>query len=157
MTPETKLQQCLRDVGAAWENPDEARRLINDVLQAFPDEEDAYVAAYRYFFYRNELPAALAIAEQCLGRICAELTLPLDWRAIDAGGVDFSDPAQPRYRFLLFALNAYAYLLARLGRLAEADLAFAKVHALDPSDRIGAGRLRGVVQRGPDDDGADTD
>ena len=152
------LTSLLNDVGRAWETPEEARRLVEAALLAYPDAEDAYVAAYRFYFYRNELPAAISIAEQCLRRVLAELSLPADWRdlsASNAQGVDFSDPAMPRHRFLLFALNAYAYLLARLGKHADADAAFAVVARLDPADRIGATRLRQVLQRGPDPDDSD--
>lgn len=155
MTTVPTLDHLLREVGHAWDDPVLSRALIDQALRTYPDAEDAYVAAYRFHFYRNDLASAMLIAEQCLTRICAELNLPDDWQSLQAGGIDFSDPANPRHRFLLFALNAYAYVLARLNRPAEADLAFAVVSRLDPGDRVGAGRLREVLRRGPDPDDAD--
>lgn len=149
------LDQLLHAAGAAWDRPDDARRLLDQALAAYPDDEAAYIAAYRFHFYRNEFAAALAIAERCLSRVLAELALPADWRSLVASDVDFTDLSLPRHRFLLFALNAYAYLLARLGRLDEADTAFAVVASLDPADRIGAARLRSVLQRGANDTEAD--
>jgi len=152
MTNPTPLDALLRQVGDAWSSPDQARRLIKRALAEYPDEEEAFVAAYRYFFYRNDLTSALGIAEQCLARIQHELDLPSDWRQLEPGQIDFAEPGLPRHRFLLFALNAYAYLLARLGRNAEADQAFAVVSRLDPADKIGAARLQAVLRRGPDAD-----
>jgi len=152
MTTLTSLDALLRQVGDAWSSPDQARGLIERALAEYPDEEEAFVAAYRYYFYRNDLPSALGIAEQCLSRIQHELALPPDWRQLEPGTIDFADPGLPRHRFLLFALNAYAYLLARLGRHADADQAFAVVSRLDPADKVGAARLQSVLRRGPDAD-----
>ena len=154
MPTPTSLETLLRQVGEAWSSPDEASSLILRVLKEYPDEEEAFVAAYRYYFYRNDLPSALHIAEQCLSRIQHELNFPLDWRQIEPGNIDFAEPNRPRHRFFLFSLNAYAYLLARLGRNTDADQAFAVVSRLDPTDKIGAARLQAVLRRGPD---ADTD
>lgn len=152
MSPPTSLDALLRQVGDAWSTPDQARSLIKRALRDYPDEEEVFVAAYRYYFYRNDLPSALGIAERCLIRIQHELGLPPDWRQLVSGNVDFADPDLPRHRYLLFALNAYAYLLARLGRNADADQAFAVVSRLDPADKVGAARLQGVLRRGPDVD-----
>jgi len=146
------LEALLRQAGDAWSRPEEASRLIERALKEYPDEEAAFVAAYRFYFYRNDLPRALGIAEQCLTRIQGELGLPPDWQRLAPGQIDFADPGLPRHRFLLFALNAYAYLLARLGRNAEADQAFAVVSRLDPADKVGAARLQAVLRRGPDAD-----
>lgn len=150
----TPLDRLLHDAGRAWDQPERARALIDQALREFPDDEAAYVAAYRFHFYRNDLGRALTIAETCLVRIQAELGLPADWRTLTSDGSDFTDFERPRHRFLMFALSAYAYLLARLGRQTDADLAFAVLVRLDPADRFGAARLRQVMSRGPD---AETD
>lgn len=146
----TTLDRLLGDVGRAWERPEQAQVLIERALRDFPDEEEAYVAAYRFYFYRNDLSRALAVAEDCLARVLGELGLPADWRNLSNDGSDFTDFERPRHRFLMFALSAYAYLLARLRRHADADLAFAVLVRLDPADRFGAARLRQVMSRGPD-------
>jgi Flp pilus assembly protein TadD len=57
-------------------------------------------------------------------------------------------------RFFLFSLKGYAYLQMRLGNLAEGRAAVMKLLQLDPSDKIGAKVLLGVLDRiGEDDDG----
>lgn len=147
-----ELDQLLREAGRSFDQPEIAQRLIEQALREFPGEEDAYVAAYRFYFYRNDLKRAVAIAESCLSGTLAELGLSPDWRALSPDGSDFTDFDRPRHRFLLFALSAYGYLLARLGRHEEAEGAFAVLIWLDPLDRFGASRLRDVMRQGPADD-----
>ena len=146
------LDALLQEAGRTWDDPPCARALIEQALRDFPDAEAAYVAAYRYYFYQHDHLRAVEIAEQCLVRLQAELGLPDDWRTLTANGQDFADFERPRHRFLLFALSAYAYLLARLGRQAEADQAYAVLRGLDPADRFGADRWRAVLSGGPDAD-----
>ena len=146
------LDEMLRAAGAAWDRPEEAKALLDRALAEHPDAEDAFVAAYRFHFYRNELVPALSLAERCAERALGDLGLPPDLDALQPDGTDFSDPARPRHRFLLFALHARAYLLARLGWHEDADAAFSVVARLDPADRIGAAHWQGVLRRGPDAD-----
>ena len=71
-------------------------------------------------------------------------------RAADAA---FSDYAAVLPRFYLFTLKAYAYLSMRLGDLAEGRAMVTKLLELDPSDKIGAKVLLGILNRiGLDDD-----
>lgn len=146
------LDELLRAAGASWDRPDEAKALLDRALAEHPDAEEAFVAAYRFHFYRNELRPALKLAEQCAARALRDLGLANDPGALPADGTDYSDPARPRHRFLLFALHARAYLLARLGQHAEADAAFSIVSRLDPADRVGAAHWQGVLRRGPGGD-----
>jgi len=56
-------------------------------------------------------------------------------------------------RFFLFTLKGYAYLQMRLGELEESRVAIAKLLDLDPTDKIGAKVLLGVLDRiGLEDD-----
>ena len=50
-------------------------------------------------------------------------------------------------RFYLFTLKGYAYLQMRLGELEESRDAVMKLLELDPSDKIGAKVLLGVLER----------
>ena len=56
-------------------------------------------------------------------------------------------------RFFLFSLKGYAYLQMRLGETEEGRRAVLKLLELDPTDKIGAEVLLGVLERmGQDDD-----
>jgi hypothetical protein len=142
----------IREAAGLWHEPIAAELRLLRALEIEPESEDALIALYRFLFYRGERARALDLARQCVRRAGDELGLPADWRTADASGIDFGDPERPRHRFYLFALNAYGYLLARLGRNEEAEAALAAVRRLDPGDRIGGGRLLAVLKHGPEDD-----
>ena len=155
MGTESRLSDAgllIREAAGLWHDPIAAELRLLRALEIEPDSEDALIALYRFLFYRGERERALDLARQCVGRAGVELGLAADWRTVNADGIDFGDPERPRHRFYLFALNAYGYLLARLGRNEEAEAALAAVRRLDPADRIGGARLLAVLKRGPDED-----
>jgi len=55
-------------------------------------------------------------------------------------------------RFFLFSLKGYAYLQMRLGQTEEGRVAVLKLLELDPTDKIGAKVLLGVLERMGQDD-----
>ena len=52
----------------------------------------------------------------------------------------------------MFALKGYAYLNMRLGDIEEGRQAVSKLLELDPSDKVGAGVLLGVLEQRELDD-----
>jgi hypothetical protein len=100
------------------------------------------------------LAEALEIAKLCIAKSARENDLPADWRYVTAGDAAFGRYDDMLPRFFLFSLKGYAYLQMRLGNLAEGRAAVMKLLQLDPSDKIGAKVLLGVLDRiGEDDDG----
>jgi tetratricopeptide (TPR) repeat protein len=152
MTTENDPLAAVAAASALWGEPEQAEAILLQALEDAPTSEEVLVALYRFYFYRGELEKAVLLAERCIGLGAREIGLDPDWRKVDAGDVDFSDYSLPRHRFYLFALNAYGYLLARLGRKDEADAALSAVGRLDPKDRIGSGALLGMVRAGPSED-----
>jgi hypothetical protein len=121
---------------------------------AAPDHVAVLIAFYRFYFYKNRLADALNIACRCLLKGAEDNGLPVNWRAVEPGDAAFSDFGAALPRFYLFTLKAFAYLNLRLGNLDEGRAALAKLLELDPSDKVGANVLMGVVSRmGADDDG----
>ena len=111
------------------------------------------IALYRFFFYKNRLEEAFDIAKVCLRKAASDNGLPVDWRKVKPASAEFSDYAAVLPRFYLFTLKAYAYLAMRLGDLAEGRAAVMKLLELDPSDKVGAKVLLGVLDRvGESDD-----
>jgi tetratricopeptide (TPR) repeat protein len=116
-----------------------------------PNHPVVQVGEYRYYFYKNRLEAALKVAEACLMTVSTELAIPNDWHDVMPEHASFSDD-EPAHRFYLFVLKAYAYLLLRLGRIAEGTLVADKLLELDPENKIGGQLLLDVVSRmGMDD------
>lgn len=135
-----------------WDEPERAEALLLQALDDAPESEAVLIALYRFYFYRGELNKALALAERCIEHGARDIGIDPDWRQIVATDIDFGDFSLPRHRFYLFSLNAYGYLLARLGRMEQSEQALSAVMRLDPHDRIGSARLLGVVRAGPDQD-----
>jgi tetratricopeptide (TPR) repeat protein len=135
-----------------WDEPERAEALLLQALDDAPESEAVLIALYRFYFYRGELNKALALAERCIEHGARDIGIDPDWRQIAATDIDFGDFSLPRHRFYLFSLNAYGYLLARLGRMEQSEQALSAVMRLDPNDRIGSARLLGVVRAGPDQD-----
>jgi hypothetical protein len=116
-----------------------------------PNHPVVQVGEYRYYFYKNRLKDALKVAEACLKTVAGELNIPVDWVDVMPEHADFTGD-EPAHRFYLFVLKAYAYLLLRLGRIAEGTLVADKLMSLDPEDKIGGQLLLDVVDRMDDDD-----
>jgi hypothetical protein len=118
-----------------------------------PDHAAVLIGLYRFYFYKGRLAEALAVARVCLAKAARENGFSSDWREVRASDAAFDDFAAVPARFYLFTLKAVAYLSMRLGDLGKAGAMVAKLLELDPSDKIGAKVLLGVLNRvGLDDD-----
>jgi hypothetical protein len=116
-----------------------------------PNHPVVQVGEYRYYFYKNRLSEALLVAEACIKTVSAELAIPTHWNEVMPTHANFSGD-DAAHRFYLFVLKAYAYLLLRLGRIAEGTLVADKLLELDPANKIGGQVLLDVVGRiGMDD------
>lgn len=125
----------------------EAERHLSLAHVAAPGHAAVLIAYYRYYFYKGRLSEALHIARLCLAKAAADNSLPADWRQVAADDAAFSRYEAALPRFFLFVLKGYAYLQMRLGNLPEGEAAVRKLLELDPTDKIGAKVLLGVIQR----------
>ncbi len=115
--------------------------------QAFaPTHAAVLIALYRFYFYKNRLAEALVVGRLCLRKAARDNGLSLDWREVRAQDA-FGDYAAALPRFYLFTLKACAYLSMRLGDLTEGRAMVTKLLELDPSDKIGAKVLLGILDR----------
>lgn len=143
----------LHAAGRAWHEDDIAERHLREALVAAPEHAAVLIGLYRFYFYKNRLEEALAIARICLDKAARDNGLAADWRALQRGDADFGSYDAMLPRFYLFTLKAYGYLQMRLGDLTEGRAALVKLLELDPSDKLGARVLLGVLDRmGQDDD-----
>lgn len=147
-------EQYLYRAGLAYENDAVAEGYLRNAQALAPDHAAVLIGLYRFYFYKGRLVEALEIAKLCLHKAARENDLPADWRDVAAGDAMFSRYDNMLPRFFLFSLKGYAYLQMRLGNLEEGRAAVMKLLQLDPSDKIGAKVLLGVLDRnGRDDDG----
>lgn len=120
---------------------------------AAPGHSAVLIALYRFYFYKNRLPEALSVARACLEKAAQDNGLAQDWREVRATDAQFGRFESVLPRFYLFTLKGYAYLNMRLGNVEEGREAIAKLLELDPSDKVGAKVLLGVLDRVGQDDG----
>ncbi len=152
MTIDRDPMAAVTAASALWGEPERAESLLLQAMDDAPESEAVLIALYRFYFYRGELSKALTLAERCITHAAQNIGINPDWRKVVSGAIDFGDFSLPRHRFYLFSLNAYGYLLARLGRMADSEEALSAVMRLDPNDRIGSSQLLGMVRTGPDPD-----
>jgi tetratricopeptide (TPR) repeat protein len=147
-------ERHLRLAANSYRDDDVSESHLWQAKAAAPDHPAVLIGLYRFYFYKNRLAEALSVARACLEKAAKDNGLPLDWREVRSTDAAFADFGAVLPRFYLFTLKGYAYLNMRLGNIDEGSAAVAKLLDLDPSDKIGAKVLLGVLDRmGRDDDG----
>lgn len=143
----------LWEAGYSYQNDDVAERHLKKAQALAPGHAAVLIGLYRFYFYKGRLADALGIAHLCLEKAARENGLPADWRKVAPGDAAFDRYEEMLPRFFLFVLKGYAYLHMRLGNLEEGRAAIRKLLELDPSDKVGAKVLLGVLDRvGRDDE-----
>jgi tetratricopeptide (TPR) repeat protein len=142
-----KAEHHLNQAGLTYHQDEIAEQHLREALAAAPEHAAVLIGLYRFYFYKGRLTEALAIAELCLERAAQANGLGNDWRNVRADEADFSSFAAVLPRFYLFTLKGYAYLQMRLGATDEGRAAVLKLLELDPSDKVGAHVLLGVLER----------
>jgi tetratricopeptide (TPR) repeat protein len=143
----------LRAAGQAFHQDRVAEGHLRDAARLAPDHAAVLIGRYRYFFYKHRLTEALEVARECLRKAARDNGFVADWRQVRREAADFGSYHAILPRFFLFTLKGYAYLQMRLGNLTEGRAAVDKLLELDPSDKVGARVLAGVLERmGRDDD-----
>lgn len=146
-------ERHLHAAGRAWHEDALAERHLREAQALAPEHAAVLIGLYRFYFYKNRLDEALAVARVCLDKAARDNGLAADWHAARRGDADFGSYDAMLPRFYLFTLKAYGYLQMRLGNLTEGRAALVKLLELDPSDKLGARVLLGVLDRmGRDDD-----
>ncbi|MGA7809159.1 hypothetical protein [Bradyrhizobium sp.] len=143
----------LWEAGLSYHLDAVAEKHLRDAEALAPGHAAVLIGLYRFYFYKGRLVEALEIAKRCLTKAAEENNLAADWRKVTAGDAAFGLYENILPRFYLFTLKGYAYLQMRLGHIEEGRLAVLKLLELDPTDKIGAKVLLGVLERiGQDDD-----
>ena len=145
-------ERHLWEAGLFYHLDDIAERHLREAEALAPGHAAVLIGLYRFYFYKGRLAEALDIARRCLLKAAEENNLPADWRQVRAADAEFGRYENVMPRFFLFSLKGYAYLQMRLGRAEEGRLAVEKLLELDPTDKIRAKVLLGVLDRMGQDD-----
>lgn len=147
-------ERHLRQAGLAYQQDAVAEQHLHAAQALAPDHAAVLIGLYRFYFYKGRLLEALEVAKRCLEKAAQENGIAPRWQDVAANDAAFGCYEDMLPRFYVFALKGYAYLQMRLGNLEEGHAAVMKLLELDPSDKIGARVLLGVLERaGQDDDG----
>ena len=139
-------QAALAAAAEAWDDDAQAEAQIRLALHEAPSHLAARIGAYKFYFYKNRLADAAPHALWCVEWSVAQLGLPTAWPEVKAPSAH--GDSEPLWRFFLFSLKAYGYVMVRQGAFAEGRAAVAKASELDPRDLVGAGRLLTVIDAG---------
>ncbi|MBW7973677.1 hypothetical protein [Bradyrhizobium sp. BR 10289] len=149
----TEAEHHLWEAGLSYHLDDIAERHLREAESLAPGHAAVLIGLYRFYFYKGRLAEALDVARRCLLKAAEENNFSTDWRRVRASDAEFGRYENILPRFFLFSLKGYAYLQMRLGETEEGRLAVEKLLELDPTDKIGAKVLLGVLERmGQDDD-----
>lgn len=149
----TAAERHLQLAGLAYHQAEVAELHLRKAQALAPGHAAVLIGLYRFYFYQGRLADALEVARVCLQKAARDNSLAGDWRQVRRRDAEFGSYDAMLPRFYLFTLKAYAYLQLRLGNLAEGQAAVTKLLELDPTDKLGANVLVGVLKRmGQDDD-----
>jgi tetratricopeptide (TPR) repeat protein len=149
----SEAEYHLWQAGLSYHLDEIAENHLREAAAIAPGHAAVLIGLYRYYFYKGRLVDALEVAECCLRKASHENNLGGDWRTVGAAEAEFGRYESILPRFFMFSLKGYAYLQMRLGQMEQGRLAVLKLLELDPSDKVGAKVLLGVLERmGQDDD-----
>ena len=133
-----------------WENTLESEKYMNQALAITGENTDVLVAAYRYFFYKNNYTMALQTANQVIDRIKLAEQFPTQWEQLKPILASRKDD----YVIRLY-LNAYAasgLVLAKLGEIEKAKEISVRVKEIDNKNEFGAKILYDILTRPKEED-----
>ncbi|ODH00860.1 hypothetical protein A4S05_03450 [Nostoc sp. KVJ20] len=133
-----------------WENTSESEKYIQQALAQTGENTDVLVAAYRFFYYKNNYSLALQTTIKLLDKIKEIEKLPDDWEQLKLILVNRKE--DPQIRLYLNAYAASGLVLANLGAIEEAKEISTRVKQIDDKNDFGAGILLDILTRPPEED-----
>jgi hypothetical protein len=147
-----EAERELRLAGLSWHDEPRAETHLANAASLSPGHLAVVVAHYRYHFYKHHYVQARKFAGECLRAVGLTLGLPEDVEAVTSEHADFCGD-DPVVRFWLFAMQAYGYVLLRLGETAKGQAILQKITELDRPDNTKTRVLLQVIAAsGTDDD-----
>lgn len=133
-----------------WENTSEAEKYMNQALAQAEDHPDVLIAAYRFFFYKNNPARALIIAQKVIDNVQKSEKLPDNWEELKP--ILMNRKNDPQIRLYLNAYAASGFVLAKLGQLEKAKEVTGRVKEVDEKKEFGGGSTVFDVLTRPEED-----
>ena len=147
----SEAERELRLAGLSWHDEAVAETHLANAARLAPTHLAVVVAHYRYHFYKHHYVEARQYAGQCLRAVGETLGLPADFEAVTSADADFCGD-DPVVRFWLFGMQAYGYVLLRLGETERGQAVLRKITELDQPDNTKTRVLLQVIAASGDDD-----
>lgn len=144
------VKQLLEQATHRWQDGLEADHYIEQAIAATDNNPDVLIAAYRYFFYKNNCAKALEIAERVVTQVRASENLPTDWESLQP--ILQAGKEEPVFRLYLNAYSATGMLLAKLGELEQAKTIATQIKAIDDRNEFGADVILSILTPAEEDD-----
>ncbi|MBN3958539.1 hypothetical protein [Nostoc sp. NMS8] len=133
-----------------WENTSESEKYIQQALAQTGDNTDVLIAAYRFFYYKNNYSLALQTTSKLLDKIKEVEKFPDDWEQLKLILVNRKE--DPQIRLYLNAYAASGLVLAKLGAIEEAKEISTRVQQIDDKNDFGSGILLDILTRPAEED-----
>lgn len=144
------VKQLLQLAAESWEDTTRSEHYMHQALAISNNDPDVLISAYRYFFYKQNYPLALRLAETVLSQIQQSEQFPEDWEQLKPILTNRKD--DPTVRLYLNAYSALGFVLARLGDLETAKRITAHIKEIEFQREFGATVVFEVLTAPPEDD-----
>ncbi|MBE9055790.1 hypothetical protein [Sphaerospermopsis sp. LEGE 08334] len=145
-----EVKELLILAAKTWENTEESAKYMQQALAKTGENTDILVAAYRYFYYKNNYSLALTTAEKIIAKIKEIENLPDNWEELQP--ILKLRKEEPNIRLFLNAYAASGLVVAKLGKLEEAKEISTKIQGIDNKNDFGASILFDILTRPPEED-----
>jgi tetratricopeptide (TPR) repeat protein len=145
------IKQLLILAADNWQNTSVSEVYLNQALAKTDDSIDVLVAAYRYFYYKNNYKMALGTASKVIRKVKNTENLPDDWQQCKPILLNRLEDEQ--IRLYLTAYAASGLVLAKLGELEEAKIICMRIKEVDIKNEFqSASILLDILTRPPEED-----
>lgn len=135
----------LLDQALVAATPAGVEALLLEARRRWPQEPDAHIGLYKFYFVSQRYREAEAAVWQALREAAQGAGISRNYRRQHPASADWSQRQGP-LRLYLFSLKALGVIRLRRGRVAQAERALAKLLQLDPNDEIGGGAFLQIAR-----------
>lgn len=131
--------------------PEKTEALLLQARKKWPDEADAHIALYKFYFVSARYLEAEATAWGALKKAAQLAGFSHQYRTLTAMSADWLQRNGPE-RLYLFSMKALGVIRLRRGKVSAARRVLEKLLELDPTDEIGGGAFLQIARSFTEDD-----
>ncbi|NJR14647.1 MAG: hypothetical protein HC785_02365 [Calothrix sp. CSU_2_0] len=145
------IKQLLILAADNWQDTSVSEEYLNQALAKTNDSIDVLVAAYRYFYYKNNYQMALQTASRVINKVKITENIPDNWE--QAKSILINRREDEPIRLYLTAYAASGLVLAKLGEIEQAKTICMQIKEIDTKNEFqSASILLDILTRPPEED-----